>query len=342
MPEPVAPLQPEVLNVVTALTESIIKDKQAEAAALKENATQKSSPLKNTTPASGKKRQAELSLDEEIAAYKADLNDTIDYATFENDSLPSCNVIRTKLNKLFDSGVVNKAEFCRATGTNSNSLNKFLKQKGLFGGSKSAVWRSAYVWFQQREVMGLKMPDTKKRQREESKKDTADRTPSKPLTTKALPDICDIHPEGEETDDVPIYDDCDEIRRKINARMKIPSVTQAQFCRDIYTQFKAPTCKGIQPKQLSDFRKAKGSNAGAKSSVFYGAYVYFEKMRIAQKKPVTKHRVEMTFMHPGGIPRDRDDRATWIIGAAQPVVSVGLGPWGNVRCVLFGCLISWA
>ncbi|KAF5673719.1 hypothetical protein FCIRC_7982 [Fusarium circinatum] len=225
MPEPVAPLQPEVLSVVTALTESTIKDKRADAAALRENAIQKSLPLKNTTPASGKKRQAELSLDEEIAAYKADLNNT---------PLPSCNLIRTKLNKLFDSGVVNKAEFCRAIGTNSNSLNKFLRQKGPFGGAKSAVWRSAYVWFQQREVMGLKMPDTKKHQREESKKDTADRTPSKASTTKALPDISDIHLEGEETDEVPIYDDCDEIRRKTNTHMKILSVTQAQFCRDIY------------------------------------------------------------------------------------------------------------
>ncbi|KAF5610744.1 uncharacterized protein FSUBG_3005 [Fusarium subglutinans] len=236
MPELLAPLQSEALNAKKALNESIIKGKQAEAATLKENSTQRSSPAKNTTPASGKQRKAELSLDEEIAACKpckADLNDTIDYATFENDSLPSCNVIRTKLNKLFDSGVMNKAEFCRATGTNSNSLNKFLKQKGPFGGSKSAVWRSAYVWFQQREVMGLQMPDTKKRQREESKKDTADRTPSKASTTKALPDISDIHLEGEETDDVSIYDDCDEIRRKINAHMKIPSVTQAQFCRDI-------------------------------------------------------------------------------------------------------------
>ncbi|KAG5811137.1 hypothetical protein H9Q74_013706 [Fusarium xylarioides] len=316
MPEPLAPLQPEVLNAMEALTESIIKDKQAEAAARKENATQKSPATKNTTPASGKKRKAELSLDEEIAAYKADLNDTIDHATFENDSLPSCNVIRTKLNKLFDSGVMNKAEFCRATGTNSNSLNKFLKQKGPFGGSNSSVWHNAYVWFQQREVIGLKMPDTKKRQLQEIKKDTLDRTPSKATPTKSLPDISDIHLEGEETDEVPIYDDCDEIRRKINAHMKIPSVTQAQFCRDIYAQFKAPTCKGIQSKQLSDFRKAKGSNAGAKSSVFYGAYVYFEKLRIAQKKPVTKHRIEMAYLHPGGIPRNRDDRTTWFIGAA--------------------------
>ncbi|KAF4949323.1 hypothetical protein FGADI_8978 [Fusarium gaditjirri] len=218
---------------------SIIKDKQAEAAVLKENATPKSSPAKKATPAAGKKRKAEMFLDEEIAAYKADLNDNVEHASFENDRLPSCNAIRPKFNKLFDSCVMNKAEFCRAT-------------------------------------------DAKKRQLEESKKDTADGTTSQPSTTKALPDISDIHLEGEETDEVPIYDDCDEIRRKINIHMKIPSVTQAQFCRDIYAQFKAPTCKGIQSKQLSDFRKAKGRNAGAKSSVFYGAYVYFEKMRIAQ------------------------------------------------------------
>ncbi|KAI8398584.1 hypothetical protein FOFC_19799 [Fusarium oxysporum] len=261
MPEPLVPLQPEVLNAMKAFTESILKDKEAEVAALKDNATSKSSSAKKTTPTSGKKRKLNY------------LNDAVEHASFENDRLPSCNVIRTKLNKLFDSGVMNKAEFCRATGTNSNSLNKFLKQKGPFGGSNSAVWGNAYVWFQQRKVMGLKMPDAQKRQLEESKKDTVDGTPSKAAATKALPDISEIHREGEETDEVPIHDCCDEIRRKINAHMKVPSVTQAQFCRDIYAQFNAPTCKGIQSKQLSDFRNSKGSNAGAKSSVFYGAYV---------------------------------------------------------------------
>ncbi|KAG9495485.1 hypothetical protein J7337_013734 [Fusarium musae] len=215
--------------VRSARRQSIIKDKSAEAAALKENAPPKSTPAKKTTPASGKKRKAELSLDEEVAAHKADLDDTIGHATFEDDSLPSCNVIRTKFSKLFDSGVMNKAEFCRATDTNSSSLDKFLKQEGPFGGCNSSVWRNAYVWFQQREVMGLKMPDAKKRQLHESKKDAAEGTPSKAIPSKALPDISDIHLEGEETDDVPIYDDCDEIRRKINAHMTIPSVTQAQY-----------------------------------------------------------------------------------------------------------------
>ncbi|KAL5590824.1 hypothetical protein FOBRF1_014381 [Fusarium oxysporum] len=185
MPEPLVSLQPEVLNAMKAFTESIVKDKEAEVAALKDNATPKSPSAKRTTPASGKKRKAELSLDEDIAANKANLNDAIEHASFENDRLPSCNVIRTKLNKLFDSGVMNKAEFCRATGTNSKSLNKFLKQKDPFGGSNSAVWRNAYVWFQQRKVMGLKMPDAKKRQLEESKKDTVDGTPSNAAATKA-------------------------------------------------------------------------------------------------------------------------------------------------------------
>ncbi|KAF4335902.1 hypothetical protein FBEOM_10245 [Fusarium beomiforme] len=289
MAKPLAPLQPE-------LTESIIKDKQAEAATLKENAHSKSSQVAKTTPASGKKRKAELSLDEEIAAYKADFNNTIDPASFENDHLPSYSAI--------------------PTGANSNSLNKFLKQKGPMGGSGSAVWRNAYNWFKQREVMGLKIPDAKNRQLEEKKKDTTEGTPSKTPAAKELPDISEIHLDGEETDEAPIYDNCGEIRREINSHMKIPSITQAQFCRDIYAQFKAPKCKGIQSKQLSDFRNAKGSNAGAKISVFYGAYVYFEKMRIAQGKPMTKHRIDMIHMYPGGIPRDQDDRTTWFVGAA--------------------------
>ncbi|EWZ33177.1 hypothetical protein FOZG_12938 [Fusarium oxysporum Fo47] len=102
--------------------------------------------------------------------------------------------------------------------------------------------------------MGLKMPDAKKRQLEESKKDNVDGTPSDAAATKALPDISEIHLEGEETGEVPIHDGYNEMHRKMNAHMKVTSVTQAQFCRDIYAQFNAPTCKGIQSKQLSDVR----------------------------------------------------------------------------------------
>lgn len=225
------------------------------------------------------------------------------------------------MNKLFDSGVMNKAEFCRATGTNSNSLNNFLKQKGTYGGSGSCVWRNAYDWFKQREVMGLKMPDPKKRRIAEAKKNEAEGKTSKGKSSSTsvtgLPDISNIHLPDEEIDDVPVYDDCDEIRRKINAHLMTTNVTQAQFCRDLYAQFKVPTCKGIQSKQLSDFRSTKGSNCGAKSSVYYAAYVYFEKLRIAQGKPMSQHHALNMDLNPGGLPRDVDGRAiVCYLGAA--------------------------
>ncbi|GKU09410.1 unnamed protein product [Fusarium langsethiae] len=167
-----------------------------------------------------------------------------------------------------------------------------------------------------REVMGLKMPDPKKRRIAEVKKSDAGGKTSKgessAKSSTGLPDISGIHLPHEEEDDVPIYDDCDEIRRKINAHLRTFNVTQAQFCRDLYAQFKAPKCKGIQSKQLSDFRSAKGSNCGAKSSVYYAAYVYFEKLRIAQRKPMSQHRALIMDLNPGGIPRDVDDRTTCI------------------------------
>ncbi|KAF1938543.1 hypothetical protein EJ02DRAFT_473407 [Clathrospora elynae] len=39
--------------------------------------------------------------------------------------------------------------------------------------------------------------------------------------------------DGKMDDGVQVYDTCDEIRRKINAHLKIPGVTQASFLRAI-------------------------------------------------------------------------------------------------------------
>jgi hypothetical protein len=94
---------------------------------------------------------------------------------------------------------------------------------------------------------------------------------------------------------VPVFDSCDEIRRKINAHLKKPGVTQAQFCRDLHAQLQGPSrpAKPFQGTQLTRFRNSKGALTGAKSLVFYAAYVFFEKMRIKEGKPKSKHRLEM-------------------------------------------------
>ncbi|KAI3327226.1 hypothetical protein HD806DRAFT_486457 [Xylariaceae sp. AK1471] len=273
-------------------------------------------PKTATTSAAGKKRKAETTLEEDIAAYKQNLDHIVSRATFEDESIPSCNAVRGRINKLLDSGIMNKTEFIKAIGGNSNSLNRFLQASGPMGGSGSSVYYNAWAWFRQREVAKVKMPDVKKRQKLELDNAASTAGPSSSTSTTAktaatsLPDISGIHLPGEETDNVPVYDTCDEIRKKINAHLKTPGLTQTQFCRDLYAQLNAPKCKGIQSKQLADFRAMKGSRTGARSSVFYAAYVYFEKLRIAQSKPKSAHRETMEELWAGqrGFSRDQDHR----------------------------------
>ncbi|KAI1276419.1 hypothetical protein F5Y07DRAFT_366680 [Xylaria sp. FL0933] len=284
------------------------------------------------TGGAGKKRKAETTLEEDIAAYKQDLDDVVDPEEFDDEPLPSCTAVRGRINKLLDSGIMNKTEFAKAIGANANTVSRFLQASGQMGGSGSTVYPTAWAWFRQREYANLKMPDVKKRQKLEA--DAAAAASSSSTTTTggksktakkaaaaatSLPDISGIYLPGEEDDDVEVYDTCDEIRRKINAHLKTPGLTQTQFCRDLYAQLKAPKCKGIQSKQLADFRAMKGPCSGAKSSVFYAAYVYFEKLRIAQGKPKTAHRVNMegVWEGRGGFDRETDHRTSFFCLAGE-------------------------
>ena len=122
-------------------------------------------------------------------------------------------------------------------------------------------------------------------------------------------DISDVYLPGEEDNTVPVYETCNEVRRKIRAHLSKCGVTQAQFCRDICAQFHLDNGPAnIQAAQLSRFLSARGPRAGTKSIVFYGAYLYFEKIRIKQGKCKSRHRLDMERLWPKGLPRDRDSR----------------------------------
>ncbi|KAK3393458.1 hypothetical protein B0H63DRAFT_387484 [Podospora didyma] len=257
----------------------------------------------------------------------------------------NCDQVRRMINNFLDAGAMTKTAFAGAIGVSLKSLNGFLGEHGASKGSGSHAYPSAWEYFTRREYAGLKMP--RKKLKTSAAPAPAAATSStaaaasgstttasagaassataaggKPAFNSAGVDISGITLPGEETDSVPLFDSCDEIRRKINAHLKGPGVTQAQFCRDILAQFKSenrPT--KLQGSQLARFRGMKGPTSGAKSTIFYGAYVFFEKIRIKEGKNKTNHRLEKEKEWPEGIEREYDSFTSFIcLAGERPVL----------------------
>ncbi|KAI1213571.1 uncharacterized protein F4807DRAFT_411649 [Annulohypoxylon truncatum] len=280
-------------------------------------------------PTNSKKRKSATSLDDDIAAYKRSLDIDTDGMAMDK----TCKQVRALINKLLDNGIMKKTEFCAAVGCRPVNLNTFLSKSGSMDGQFSNVYDGAWAWFKQRELAGLKMPDVKRRRTAEanaaaraaaSTSGAASGPGSRGASRAMAPstpvvDISNVHLPGEETDEVPVYDTCDEIRKKITKHLQTPGVTAAQFCRDIYAQLSHPSIKPFQSKQLNDFRNKKGPNAGCMSKVFYAAYVYFEKKRIAEGKPKSQHRLNMEriWADKGGFDLEHDDRCGVWVGPGE-------------------------
>ena len=127
----------------------------------------------------------------------------------------------------------------------------------------------------------------------------------KPKDNKApsAAELAHIYLDGEEDEEVEIYDTCDDVRKKIRDHLKQPGVTQASLSREFSELL--PNSK-VQPRHVAKFLEFKGPRAGAHSPAFYGGYVYFEKLRIYQNKKKSKKREELedAWEHQGGFPRE--------------------------------------
>lgn len=172
-------------------------------------------------------------------------------------------------------------------------------------------------------------------------------------------DVDDIELEGEKDDKVQVYgtsstpfssdkeprtdtppqDTCDEIRRKINAQLKKPGVTQAALLRHIAAQYHAAP-KKPQSTQPSAFRSRKGSYAGNTSAIFYRAYVYFKKLRIKEGKLKGKQRQDIERVHAREGDMDTKHRHEWYTCAGNERPSmVRYGQLSFVQRSGEGCLM---
>ena len=166
-------------------------------------------------------------------------------------------------------------EFQKAIHVTSNSYARLMKQNGPTKGSGTDTYDRAFVFFKKRELQGFEIPHKKVKKADEDRKI----------------DALDIRLEGEDNDGVEVYDTCDEIRRKIAAYLREDGVTRAGLLWEICKAFSG---KGSIPSQrLQDFQSKSGPLSGNTSPIFYGAYVFFEKLRIKQGKKKSKARLEM-------------------------------------------------
>lgn len=204
----------------------------------------------------------------------------------------SCQQIRRKIRDFIDGGNMKVKEFQEAIGVSARSYQNFMSMTGTDKGMNCDTYPAAFKFFKKRELQGLKALPPKK-SKTGPRKNIAEEKNSKTFDTGG------IKLEGEESQTVSVFDTCDEIRKKIRAFLKKPDVTQAAFCRAIGDSF--PEKRSIQSRQLSTFLGRKGPTAGNTSAVFYGSYVFFEKMRIKEGKPKSQFRLEMETIHPKGM-----------------------------------------
>ena len=199
-----------------------------------------------------------------------------------------------------------------------------MKKCGRDAGAGSTVYSAATLFFRKRELQGKKMP------RKKAKKET---TVDGKETGKILDyDVSDIHLEGEDEEEVEIYDTCDEIRRKIAAHLRAPGITQAGFCRALSAQFPESDGRKLSSAQLQAFQRKKGPMEGNSSGVFYAAYVFFEKLRIKEGKKKSKARLEMeeVWGNNGGVRRDLQ-RGGYLVMKGDDVVQDKYGKVSIVR-----------
>ena len=231
---------------------------------------------------------------------KSDGPPPMDPDEIDLDGVPmdwNANQVRTRIRSYLNSGEMKVGEFQTKLGVSSKGYGEFMKQSGPTKGTGSDTYFAAFEFFKKREIAGVKMP------RKKAKND------DKSTAENDKYDVSSIHLDGEKDESVPIFDTCDEVRRKINAHLRTASTTNAAFVRQIAQTFSNPG--DVAAPHLRRFLDQKGPTKGGDNPVFYAGYVYFEKLRVKNKKPKSKKRQEMEDIwgKKGGMERRRQPQS---------------------------------
>ncbi|KAF9473399.1 hypothetical protein BDN70DRAFT_885887 [Pholiota conissans] len=103
----------------------------------------------------------------------------------------------------------------------------------------------------------------------------------------------DVKLEGEDERNIEVYDDCNDVRRKIRQLLQTPGFKVTYWLQEI----------GINSNSYGRFMKENGKYDGQYNGTYFAAYVYFEKNRILQGKKKTAKRIASEKEHKASLSR---------------------------------------
>ncbi|GMF33321.1 unnamed protein product [Phytophthora lilii] len=224
----------------------------------------------------------------------------------------NCNQIRTKIRNFLGTKEMTQAAFLKLCSINSNSFYRFMNLKGPYSGCDNQTYEGAAIFFyrrekkQKEEKANLKTmkPKERKRKATEEKEQKAKKSKTGQDLLKKIEEV--ELPDMNEDGNVPVFDDCDEIRKKINFFLGEKTVTKAAFLRAL---------GDVNSNSLRSFMNLKrGAGSGAANIVYRTAYVFFEKKRILEGGKKTKKRLENEQRQClDGFPLRHDNGMRWVI-----------------------------
>jgi hypothetical protein len=234
----------------------------------------------------------------------------------------NCNQVRTRIRNFLNAGEMKIGEFTNALAVSPASYRRFMGQNGPYKGNGCDMYVAAHIFFAEKEMNGESWARARKSAKAKATEAAQGGNGARKTDDDSKFDVSCIHLDGEEADAVPIYDTCDDVRRKIEAHLRNPSVTQAAFLRSLIPPEGKAT---FQSAELSRFLGKKGARDGNATAIYYSAYVYFEKLRIKQGKAESEKRLEMKeiWAWQGGM--DRDGQNTYICSAGKRPVQDNYG-----------------
>ncbi|KAF4134362.1 hypothetical protein GN958_ATG16494 [Phytophthora infestans] len=224
----------------------------------------------------------------------------------------NCNQIRTKIRNFLGTKEMTQTAFLKLCDINSNSYYRFMNLKGPYSGCDNQTYEGAAIFFYRREkkektekakLKALKPQDRKRKAMEVKEQKTKKLKTGDDLLKK----IQDVElPDMDEDGTVAVYDDCDEIRKKINFFLGEKTVTKAAFMRAL---------GDINSNSLRSFMNLKrGAGSGAANVVYRTAYIFFEKKRILEGGKKTKKRLDNEKKQGrNGFPLRHDNGMRWVI-----------------------------